>query len=163
MTSLLLSVVLNASSVVYVNDGVRLSFDARGRIDSLQETATGRELIRSPRPFVFLRRSGGKAELPKSFRAENGRLRYSFAGKGERISFSLEPFSGGWTFSFDECTVSSVSEVAVCDLSVVCTNNLGVYANMFSDDRSAVCLRSYDLPLAMAIDRGGRMWVSAKA
>ena len=163
MTSLLLSAILNASSVVYTNDGVRLSFDAKGRIDSLQETATGRELVRSPRPFVFVRRSGGKAELPKSFGTESGRLCYFFADKDERISFSLEPFSGGWTFAFDECAVSSVSEVAVCDLSVVCTNNLGVYANMFSDDRSAVCLRSYDLPLAMAIDRGGRMWVSAKA
>ena len=61
MTSLLLSAILNASSVVYTNDGVKLSFDAKGRIDSLQETATGRELVRSPRPFVFLRRSGGKA------------------------------------------------------------------------------------------------------
>ena len=161
----LLAALLSAvpdGSAVFTNDGVRLSFDAKGRIGSLVELAGGRELIRSPRPFVLVRRSGGKAELPKSFRREGNRLVYSFAGEKDGVDFDVKTFPGGWTFTFGERTHRDAKEILVCDLAPVCTNRIGVYANMLSDERSGVCLRAYDLKLAMSADRGGRVWISAK-
>jgi hypothetical protein len=151
-------------AAVFTNDGVRLEFDAAGRVASLKECASGRELLRAKRPFVFVRHTSGKCELPSSFKAGDGRLDYSLAKSSARISFDMEPFAGGWTFTLAESgNLDKVSEICICDLAPACTNYLGVNANMFSDDASGVCLRSYDLPLGMSIDRGGRLWVRTAA
>ena len=151
-------------AAVFTNDGVRLEFDAAGRVASLKECASGRELLRAKRPFVLVQHEKGKYELPSSFACEGSRLRYFFAKSDSRLEFDIEKFDGGWTFTFAESDkLENAKEICVCDLAPVCTNYLGVYANMFSDDASGVCLRAYDLSLGMAIDRGGRMWIRVKS
>ena len=135
-------------AAVFTNDGVRLEFDAAGRVASLKECASGRELLRAKRPFVLVQHEKGKYELPSSFACEGSRLRYFFAKSDSRLEFDIEKFDGGWTFTFaGSDKLDKAREICVCDLAPVCTNNLGVYANMFSDDASGVCLRAYDLPL----------------
>ena len=129
-----------AWAATFTNDGVRLDFDARGRIASLRELDTGRELIRTPLPFVQAVLRGGRREQPTSFRSEGSRLAYSFRDSSE-IAFDIAPFAGGWTFTFAECTHTAAQEVVACDLALVCSNYVGDIANMFSDDASGVCLR----------------------
>ena len=148
-------------SADFTNDGVRLAFDAQGRLASLQELDTGRELIRRPLPFVQAILQNGRRDVPSTFRREGSRLIYTFPDASE-IAFAVAPFQGGWTFTIADCTHTAAQEIVACDLALVCSNYVGDIANMFSDDASGVCLRAYDLPMAMLIDRPGRLWTRAR-
>ena len=152
-----------AEACVFTNDGVRLAFDVQGRISSIRETVSGRELIRTARPFATAILAGGRRERPKSFRNVGYRLVYSFADTSE-ISFTVSPFPGGWTFTFADCTHTAAQAVVACELAPAFKNYVGALANMISDDSSGVCLRSYDIALPMLADRGGggSLWVRAE-
>ena len=143
-----------AAGVSFTNDGVRMEFDMQGRISSLRELAAGRELLRASRPFVIVLRNDGRRAVPSSFRLDGGRFVYSFADGGT-VSFGMEPFDGGWTFTFTGCTYPDAKDIYACTLAPAFTNYVGALANMISDDSSGVCIRSYDIPLAMLADRGG--------
>ena len=142
------------ASTVFTNDGVRLEFDAQGRISSLAEIRSGRELVRAVRPFATVVHEDGSRERPVSFRREGGSLVYSLPRGGE-LAFDIAAFGGGWTFSLRRvCGVGAIKEIVACEIAPACTNYVGALANMLSDDSSGVCLRSYDLSLPMLVDRG---------
>ena len=167
MTGRMIAVVVMAlgaagasAAVSLTNDGMRLEFDAQGRISSLMELETGRELIRDACPFATVIRSDSRRELPVSFRRDGERLAYSFAGGGE-VTFAIKPFDGGWMFTFGECTLAAAREIIAGDIKPSCTNYVGALANMASDDFSGVCLRSCDIAMPMLADRPARLWVRA--
>ena len=147
-----------ADSPVFTNDGIRLEFDARGRISSLRELGSGRELVRKASPFVSVSLADGRREQPLSFRYDGNSLSYSFPSGGE-LSFAITPFGGGWMFTFSGCTRLEAREVVACDIWPSCTNYVGALANMASDDTSGVCLRACDIDLQMLADRPARLWV----
>ena len=120
---------------MFTNDGIRLEFDGRGRISSLRELDTGRELVREACSFLTIFRNDARREYPVSFRCDGDRLAYSFAGGGE-VSFSVKPFDGGWMFTFSGCTHAEVNEIIAGDIKPSCTNYVGALANMMSDDSS---------------------------
>ena len=125
------TIFLCAAACAFTNDGVRLEFDAQGRMSSLRETVSGRELIRSARPFATAVLANGRRDRPVSFRNSGDRLVYSFADATE-ISFSIAPFAGGWTFAFADCTHTAAQAVVACELAPACTNYVGALANMIS-------------------------------
>ena len=159
--SLCLAAVLSsAQGNVFTNDGIRLEFDVRGRISSLRELDTGRELVRDACSFLTVFRNDSRREYPVSFRCDGDRLAYSFANGGE-VSFSVKPFGGGWMFAFAGCTHAEAREIIAGDIKPSCTNYVGALANMMSDDSSGVCLRSCDIEMPMFADRPARLWVRA--
>ena len=144
------------------NEFVSLSFDALGRVVSLKEKPSGRELVKSPRPFALVRDDAGRSHPATAFSRDGNRLSYGFDGLEGRVALDVTPFAGGWTFAIADCTVRETKFLTLGDLAVACGRDVGSYANMISDDRSAVCLRAYDIPLAMGCDRGSmRLWTTA--
>lgn len=128
------------------NDNVEISFDASGGVSGLTELPAGRELVRVARPFVTIR--GAKRT---GFAAADGRLVWSF-DKGE-VVLGVAAFPGGWTFTVESARIPDGSALTLGDLRPTCTNYVGTYANMLSDDESGVALRAYDIPLGMFVDR----------
>ena len=138
-------------SVTMVGDTATMTFDRLGRVVSLKENATGRELVMNAIPFVRMKSSDGTEPVAhhlKEIGGGNGcgrRLLWSFAGKMGEVELSVEPFKGGWTFKVERCTVKDVASLSFCRLNPVCRRWIGDFANAHSDERSAVCVRSYDL------------------
>ena len=155
----MLCVVAASGEGVFTNDGMRLEFDAKGRLSSLQELRSGRELVRQALPFATVIRPNGRRETPVAFRCSGDRLIYSFARDCE-LSFGIVPFSGGWTFELQSVRhEDTVQGIVAGEIAPVCTNYVGALANMLSDDASGICLRSYDLSVPMFVDRGPmRLW-----
>ena len=108
----------------FTNDGVRLEFDAPGRVSSLKELRSGRELIRATRPFATIVRKNGRPDRPVSFSCDGGGLVYSFAN-GDKLSFRVEAFGGGWTFGLRSVRCDdSAKEIMVCEIAPTCSQKV---------------------------------------
>ena len=89
-----------ATALSLTNRFVTLDFDASGRIASLRERGTGRELVEKPVDFVVARPEKGRSLVPESFSVGgDGSLVWTFPGDAGSVRFSVSPFDGGWTFS----------------------------------------------------------------
>lgn len=154
---------LAAHGVTLENADVVLSLDDLGRVASIREKATGRELVGTVRPFAMVRGLSGKRQSATKCEGRDGLFTYSFAGFDGEVALRVTPFAGGWTFAIERCTVRGVKSLALGEIAPACNANLGVFANLISDGDSAVCLRAYDIPLSMLCDRNPvRFWVETK-
>lgn len=155
-----LALVLPVSAeTVFENGNVRLVFDDRGRVTSMKEKGTGRELVRNAVSFVTVRDRTGR--MKNAVRMEKrGQTRYAwvFGEAGEEAVFTVEAFDGGWSFRNETCRVPACREMEFCRLDPVCRKYEGSIMNVLSDDDSAVCVRAYSY-----VPRAGRLWVRVKA
>ena len=85
------------------NSFVTLDIDKAGRIASIRERATGRELVEKPTPAIIALLDGGKQIAPKSFSHDGDRLVWHF-NSGKAI-LSSKPFAGGWRFTLQNADV----------------------------------------------------------
>lgn len=126
-------------------DSATLVFDNLGSIVSLREKATGHELISNVTAFVTATRTDGRNVVVRRIeKRENGRFAFIFGKAGEAV-ISATPFKGGWTFTVESCNVKDVKRFEFCRVQPVCRTWIGDFANAWSDEASAVCVRSYDL------------------
>lgn len=131
----------------FANASVALRFDDAGRIASLRETTSGRELVAEAVPMVSVRRRDGQEWMPTSFCAKGDRLSYGFP-EGF-VDLTVAPFDGGWTFTVSTFTVPDATALQFARVMPTCTKWNGVFVNGMSDERSAVVLRAYDLETEM--------------
>ena len=134
------------TAATLAGDMATLTFDTLGRVVSLKEKASGRELVTNAVPFVSVTTADGTSHSVRRMKdLGKGRLLWSFAGKMGEVELSVEPFAGGWTFKVERCTVQDVACLSFCRVNPVCRRWNGGFANACSDERSAVCVRSYDV------------------
>ena len=82
-----------------------LSVDELGRIASLREKSSGRELVRQSEPMFAAKFSDGRVEVPRAAtRRADGRLvYYRFGSREGEVVLSCEKFDGGWiTFAIQD-------------------------------------------------------------
>ncbi len=146
-----------APAVVLKGEQTMLAFDKVGRLSSLKENASGRELLVEGLPFISVARTG-KAPLAARRVERRGadRLAFVFPGQTGEAVVRVRPFGAGdgWTFTLESLSVADVEEVRMARLRPVCTKWCGTMANALSDESSAVALRAYDVALTMSASRG---------
>ena len=147
-----------ASAAGLENEYVTLTFGAKGEIVSLKDRTNGRELVKKPMPFAEVRFKDGRKIHPVRFAQRGDRLGWTFEDGGGFL-LKVEPFEGGWTFTSEKFTVEDAEELEYFRITPACNTYKGGYANMFSDDEDAVCIRAYDLKLEMP-SPGGNMWAT---
>lgn len=138
---------LSAASA-FSNHYVRLEFDDAGRLASLRENVTGRELIAEARPFAEIR-TGSERAGSVSLSAADGDLVFGFGTRG-RCRISVTPFDGGWTFRVREADLPGVDELVFAQIpSPACAEKKGTLSNVVMDRESAVVIRGYSPEVEM--------------
>ena len=123
-----------------------LVLDDLGAIISLKENASGRELVAWTGPFVSFRDRKGVLRIPCRMESRGAdRLAFAFPGGRGEVVLAVKPFDGGWSFTVEKSTLPSCRVLSLGCIHPACTNYNGGFANALSDDRSAVCVRSYGL------------------
>jgi len=145
-SAVFLAAALPAASLT--NSFVTLDIDRAGKIASIRERATGRELVERPMPGVVAVAKDGRETSPASFSRRGDAFVWRFA-RGE-AAFSVKPFEGGWSFRLDRATVPDAAGYMVRIFPVM-HRYVGWRANILSDDSSAVSLRVYDLKSEMRV------------
>ena len=133
-------------------DFATLTFDTLGCVASIREKTTGRELVTNVTPFVEMVVGGplspNLAAAPcrprRLERRGEGRFAFLF-GKAGEIEISVSRFAGGWIFTVERCTVKGVRQIDLCRVKPACQKWVGNFVNAWSDERSAVCVRSCDI------------------
>ncbi|MBQ2631806.1 MAG: LamG domain-containing protein, partial [Kiritimatiellae bacterium] len=126
-------------------DVASLVMDVFGRVSSLREKSTGRELVTNAVPFAEAVLAGGRRlSVRRAEKRGEGRFALLF-GKAGEVVVSARPFSGGWIFSVEDCSLRDVGSFEFCRLRPVCAKWIGSFANAWSDEKSAVCVRSCDI------------------
>ena len=126
-------------------DVATLTFDTLGRVMSLKENSTGRELVTNAVAFVDAVLSNGVRLAARQI-ARRGEERFAFLfGKAGEVELSVTPFRGGWTFTVEKCTLKDFQRISFCRLQPACRRWHGDFANAWSDEQSAVCVRSGDI------------------
>ena len=125
-------------------DGIRLTLDGKG-VASLKETASGRELVGQRLPFAaFVKGKGNPTEPLKMEVLGEGRLAFVFPEPLGEVDVQATPFAGGWTFEITKAAATDFGTFEICRIRSCCSKWTGSFANAWSDERSAVCVRSYD-------------------
>ncbi|MBQ6915274.1 MAG: hypothetical protein IJQ65_06095 [Kiritimatiellae bacterium] len=120
-----------------------MSIDAVGRISSLVEVGTGRELVKAPVPFVSAAfANGGAARGWKAKSVDGGVVMTCVDGE---VEFTVGTFFGGWVFKVVRSTLPPHEKFSFCRVAPDCAKWKGGFVNAWSDELSAVCVRSGDL------------------
>ena len=159
MRNLFLAAALAVSSVsartTFTNDIAEMSFDGAGRIISLRERDTGRELVEKEQrhQFTFIGRPGKLAYPVRMEPRGNDRWAWILnpAKGGGEVVFSVKSFGKGWTFTCEKVP-EDAERVFMLEINIPkWCNQRGYSAHMLSDDDSGICTRSYDVSVAMRI------------
>ena len=134
--------------VSLTNSFVTLDIDGAGRIASIRERATGRELLERVRPGVLAVGEDGREIAPVAFVRRGGHLVWRFE-KGA-AAYAVKPFGGGWRFTLERANVPGAAGY-MTRLFPKSRRYLGWRANILSDDESAVSLRVYGLKSDMRV------------
>lgn len=130
------------------NRHVRMVFDGAGRLVSLRENASGRELVARAHPFAEIR-IGSERIGATSLSAADGDLVFGFGTRG-RCRISVTPFDGGWTFRVREADLPGVDELVFAQIpSPACAEKKGTLSNVVMDRESAVVIRGYSPEVEM--------------
>ena len=127
----------------FADKSTTLVLDSAGCISSLREQATGRELVMRPTPFLRVAFANGR-NLPcrRLEKLSETRFRCSFPGQVGDAEFSVAPFAGGWMFTLDRWAVKDAATVEFAGVCPACDKWKGSFANAWSDEASAVAVRS---------------------
>ncbi len=138
--------------VAWTNDMAILTFDTIGRVRSLRERETGRELV-NPETFLFVNSknkilySNGMKDVGESL------YRWSFPGGGH-IMLKVHSFGMGWTYELVEINIEQPGMLYFGWLKPCIKKWAGRPLNMISDDDSGVVLRSDRPEIGMHIRNG---------
>ena len=130
-------------AAVLRGNAATLSVDVCGRISSLKENATGRELMKDTVPFVSAVFANGGATRSWRAKSANGGIVLS-CPEGE-VEFAVKPFDGGWGFRVVRSTLPPHVKFSFCCVKPECAEWKGHFVNAWSDEKSAVCVRSGDI------------------
>ena len=140
------------AGVSVTNDCAVMTFDGAGRVTSLVERASGRELLAAPATFCYT--GDGKYVQPERMEARGAdTFAWIFPAKdgGGEAVFKITSFGPGWTIEVLDCTVPTATDLYFGRLIPACTKHVGRIANMLSDDGHGVCLRGYRAKCRMAV------------
>ena len=126
----------------FENRWVSVDFDDQGRLVSLREKKSGRELIAAKHPFAEVVLADGKRVSPSALTVEGDRLRFKFGKRGE-LSLSVKPFDDGWTLTTESFTVKDANDLIFAQVTPLCNTHKGLTSNIVCDDKSAVAVRGY--------------------
>lgn len=126
----------------FENRWVSVDFDDKGRLVSLREKKSGRELIAAKRPFAEVVLAGGERLSPTSLSVDPKRLRFGFGEHGE-LTLSVRPFDDGWTLTTESFTVKDAENLVFAQVTPLCSTHKGLTSNIVCDDLSAVAVRGY--------------------
>lgn len=138
-------------AATFSNDRATLAIDTRGRIASLRDKPSGRELLAKPRELVSARLKDGRQITARKATLRDGLLAFEFAGRQGSATLAIEPRKQHFTIAIRALTVPDVANLTFFNLLPVPVKYQGAMANMLSDDSDAVCLRGYELPVEMAV------------
>ena len=142
-----IATVLAACAADFENEFVAVAFDGAGRLASLREKATGRELVREKVPFVTVTRADGSVGMPTSCAVGPNDLRFAFPDGECRLA--VTPFPGGWTFQTVSMSVRDCVRLQLGRILPTCDKEKGLLSNIVMDDESAVVLRGYQPEIDM--------------
>lgn len=147
------------------NRHVRLAIDTQGRIVSLRNKASGRELLTRPHPLVCVSLKDGRRIVARKASYRDKTLTFEFPRSLGSAALRLDTQTDFFSFMVQSLSVPDAASLTFFSVPVVPATYHGNMANMLSDDTDAVCLRGYDLPVEMEI--GGnpaalRVWTTAK-
>ena len=126
-------------------DAATLVFDTLGCISSIREKATGRELVSNVTAFVSARLDDGRMIAARRMeKRSDGKVAFAF-GKAGEVVIAVSQFKGGWSFAIESSSLRGVKELEFCRVQPVCGKWKGDFANAWSDEKSSVCVRSYDI------------------
>ena len=135
--------------VAWTNDVAILTFGWSGAVKSLVERETGRELVK-PGSFVFVS-VGDRLVYPSKFENPGGDLyRWTFATNGT-LTMKARSFGPGWTYEVVEMSVADAKLLYLSWLNPLPSKWVSGHLNGFSDDASAVVLRSYRPEVGMHV------------
>ena len=143
------------------NAQVTTVFDTLGRLSSLRENASGRELVSNAVSFVSLK-ADGKRLSARRLEKKGENLVFVFPRKRGEVELAVKPFDGGWAFEVVRSTVAAAQALTFGCVVPACVRWQGDFVNAWSDERSAVAVRSGDLyanpvwrdRLGVAVDAG---------
>ena len=135
------AVLTGRGDVVWTNDLATLEFNWAGGVKSLKERASGRELV-NPGSFVFVQ-AGNDLLYPKGFSQTGDGLYCWQFGTNGAMTVRMHSFGPGWTYELTEVTVPKIRQVYFGWLNPKIDKWVSNPLNGFSDERSAVILRSY--------------------
>lgn len=136
-----------AETISLTNECATFSFDGRGRIASIRESGSGRELLMRQTPFVALRMNAGVERPAERLETDGGLFVFTLSHGAGRVVLRPTGFQGGFTFEVAEASgiPQDAAALVVGRTAPACRKWLGRRANMQSDDESGVCVRAYDL------------------
>ena len=121
-----------------------LVLDTCGRISSLREAAGGRELVGQTVPFAQLACDGRTFGVRRmEMNGEN--LVLKFAGRMGEVEIAPRSFGGGWEFKVVRSALKPGAALSFCRVMPKCDRWKGHFVNAWSDEKSAVCVRSGDI------------------
>ena len=135
--------IAEARSFVAAGRHVSFEIDGTGRLVSMREKASGRELVSAPAPFVVVKRQDGRFLNPTGMSHSGDALTFSF--EGGDASIRITPFCGGvgWTIESTGCTVPDASAFEFARVVFSEAEVRGIISNAVVDDRSGVAVRGY--------------------
>ena len=138
-----------------VLDGAKsvMELDSFGRLASVRIKEKGCELLERPLPFVaIVREKGGMLSTRHVERIEN-KLVVTFPRMSGEVVLSFHPIGNqdGWSFAVESATVTDIKEIVCARVLPSCKKWLGTMGAIFSDEKSAIALRAYDVALEMRV------------
>ena len=144
-------------AAAFTNDIATLEIDRAGRVTSLRERESGRELVTNRVSFCWLQRNGRRVYASSAVPRAHDALAFAFSDAAGELVLSFRSFGGGWTITAETCTVDSAAFDVLVPVRIqpMTVAHKGDMLNMLSDDRSGVVVRAYDESMAMALDVTG--------
>lgn len=140
---MILAVILAGAALTNTHSVLR--FDACGRIVSVEERATCRELLSRPTPFLELRLSEGKSIAADRMALRKGEMVFRFSEGDAEASLRSESFGDGHSFRISSARLPGNSELRVGCIAPAPCSRFGKAANLASDESSGVCVRPYEI------------------
>lgn len=162
-----------AAGISLTNDYVVLTIDADGSSSSMQERATGRQLLANPKPFVRVAFADGTEALPRRMTdLGGGRLRFELKDGRGTAEVSVKPQKWGFVFTAEDLAAPGAERFVFVALTPSPNKWVGHMVGARSDETSAAVLRGLDLDVtAMPVPQfaasvevnGPRPWKGLRA
>ena len=137
----------SSSAVELRNPKGALTIDSLGCVSSLRDAVTSRELAAERCEFVLADIAGEGWMRPRKAEKRGADvLAFVFPGNAGEVELKVEPFDGGWKFTVVKCSLRALKSLEFCRLRPdAAAKWKGSFVNGWSDERSAVVVRSGDI------------------
>ena len=154
LAALVFAQCVGAAKLSLTNEFAVISFDDLGRIVSVVERDSSRELLLKPTPFAGIGKTlGGGYVGSVKMEAKEGLLVFRFPDDAGYVSLRAEKFFGGFSFTVVDLYAPEMKSLYLGRMAPAPRRWIGRRSNMASDDKSALCVRSYDIASDMQASR----------